>query len=127
MLCAVLCAALRVLMVSTHICAFNSSAPTTKHKHTHTQTHTQAVFPLALPVCRDARGVFVLLSLLDLFSQRIWDDEANCEPALQVCGCVCWMSAVLCCAVLSALAWLLRAFQQRAHPPTHTNTHPPGC
>lgn len=30
--------------------------------------------------------MFVLLSILDLFSQRIWEDEQNCEPALQVCG-----------------------------------------
>jgi hypothetical protein len=39
---------------------------------------------LALPVSRDPRGVFVLLNMLDLFSQRIWDDANNCEPALQV-------------------------------------------
>jgi hypothetical protein len=44
----------------------------------------QAVFPLSLSVCRDPRGVFVLLTLLDLFSQRIWQDADTCEPALQV-------------------------------------------
>lgn len=49
----------------------------------------QVVFPLGLPVSRDPRGVFVLLSLLDLFSQRIWDDPVNCPLALQV-GARCW-------------------------------------
>ena len=43
-----------------------------------------AAFPLTLVVSRDPRGVFVLLTLLDLLSERIWDDAANCEPALQV-------------------------------------------
>jgi len=37
-------------------------------------------------VSRDPRGVFVLLTLLDLLSERIWDDQQNCEPALQVGG-----------------------------------------
>uniref|UniRef100_A0A383VVQ6 RanBP2-type domain-containing protein n=1 Tax=Tetradesmus obliquus TaxID=3088 RepID=A0A383VVQ6_TETOB len=49
----------------------------------------KAVFPLALPVSRDPRGVFVLLSLLDLFSQRIWEDSVNCPLALQAVDLLC--------------------------------------
>ncbi|WIA17138.1 hypothetical protein OEZ85_014030 [Tetradesmus obliquus] len=49
----------------------------------------KAVFPLALPVSRDPRGVFVLLSLLDLFSQRIWEDTVNCSLALQAVDLLC--------------------------------------
>lgn len=48
----------------------------------------RAICPLALPVCRDPKGVFVLRTLLDLFSQRIWEDEDNREPALKV-GTLC--------------------------------------
>jgi hypothetical protein len=44
----------------------------------------QAAFPLTLVVSRDPRGVFVLLTLLDLLSTRIWDDTQACEPGLQV-------------------------------------------
>lgn len=47
-----------------------------------------AVAPLTLPTIRDPKGVFVLRTLMDLFSQRIWEDEDNREPALKVRGSV---------------------------------------
>ncbi|KAF8065877.1 TPK1 [Scenedesmus sp. PABB004] len=75
----------------------------------------QAVFPLALVVARDPRGVFALLHLLDLLSQRIWNDAAVCEPALQAVDVLCTVLAASDRQVVhTAGHWLSGKVQVRA-------------
>lgn len=81
----------------------------------------QAAFPLMLAVSNHPRGVFVLLSLLDQLSARIWDDPVNCEPGLKASGAACqglqglgcvwrgsgWVQVAGQCSLYS-LSWSLR-------------------
>jgi hypothetical protein len=51
----------------------------------------RTMFPAAVPISRDPRGIFCLINMLDLFGQHIWDDPSNYEPGLgavdQLCEC----------------------------------------